>query len=103
MTLSLRPLAALGLTLAASAAAAGPLAFDPRGGRGRVAGPPTQVLILGTDHLAQLAHPVDPSALEPLLGRLAVYAPTVIAVEALSGQGCELLARHPAVYPGVAD
>ena len=63
------------------------------------AGPPTRVLVLGTVHLAQDdAGDVAPSAIEPLLQRLAAFDPQIITVEAMPGETCDLMARHPAVY-----
>ncbi|TYT26430.1 hypothetical protein FZO89_09265 [Luteimonas viscosa] len=62
-------------------------------------GEPTRVLVLGTVHLAQ-GEPGDlaPGALEPLLQRLEAFAPQVITIEAMPGETCDLMARHPAVY-----
>src|SRR5690554_5740821 len=63
------------------------------------AGPPTRVLVLGTVHLAQEdAGDVAPGAIEPLLQRLAAFDPQIITVEAMPGETCDLMARHPAVY-----
>ncbi|MGY1411083.1 DUF5694 domain-containing protein [Luteimonas sp. A611] len=63
------------------------------------AGPPTRVLVLGTVHLAQDdAGEVVASAIEPLLRRLAEFDPQIITVEAMPGETCDLMARHPAVY-----
>lgn len=65
-----------------------------------MAAPRTQVLVLGSVHLSQLPTGSDISAarLQPLLERLAAYAPTIITVENLSGETCDLMRRHPAVY-----
>ena len=63
------------------------------------AGPPTRVLVLGTVHLAQGdGGDVPASAIEPLLRRLAGFDPQIITVEAMPGETCELMARHPTVY-----
>jgi len=63
------------------------------------AGSPTRVLVLGTVHLAQDdASDVAASAIEPLLQRLAAFDPQIITVEAMPGEACDLMARHPAVY-----
>ena len=62
-------------------------------------GPPTRVLVLGTVHLAQDdAGAVPPGAIEPLLQRLAAFAPDIITIEAMPGETCDLMARHPTVY-----
>jgi hypothetical protein len=64
-----------------------------------MAGQRAKVLVLGSVHLSQLpGEQVDPASLEPLLDRLAGFNPDVITIEAISGEGCDLLARHPTVY-----
>ncbi|PPT76063.1 hypothetical protein XaplCFBP3122_11270 [Xanthomonas arboricola pv. populi] len=65
-----------------------------------MAAPRTQVLVLGSVHLSQLPAGSDISAarLQPLLDRLASYRPTIITTEDLSGETCDLMRRHPAVY-----
>lgn len=62
-------------------------------------GPRTQVLVLGTVHLAQGdAAPFDPASLDGVLQRLQAFRPEIITVEAMPGETCDLMARHPAVY-----
>jgi len=63
-------------------------------------GPRTQVLVLGTVHLAQGdgADAFDPAALAPVLQRLEAFRPEIITVEAMPGETCDLMARHPTVY-----
>lgn len=61
-------------------------------------GPRAQVLVLGTVHLSELPASWDPASLQGLLDRLAAFRPTVITIEALSGEECDLAARHPAKY-----
>ncbi|WP_343204229.1 DUF5694 domain-containing protein [Xanthomonas campestris] len=65
-----------------------------------MAAPRTQMLVLGSVHLSQLPKDSDISAarLQPLMDRLAAYAPTIITTEDLSGESCDLMRRHPAVY-----
>ncbi|NJC47279.1 UNVERIFIED_ORG: hypothetical protein GGR78_000500 [Xanthomonas campestris] len=65
-----------------------------------MAAPRTQVLVLGSVHLSQLPKGSDIGAarLQPLMDRLAAYAPTLITTEDLSGETCDLMRRHPAVY-----
>ncbi|MCC8670501.1 DUF5694 domain-containing protein [Xanthomonas arboricola] len=62
--------------------------------------PRTKVLVLGSVHLSQLPKGSDIGAarLQPLMDRLAAYAPTLITTEDLSGETCDLMRRHPAVY-----
>jgi len=61
-------------------------------------GPRTQVLVLGTVHLAQGDAKFDPASLDGLLLRLARFAPDIITIEAMPGETCDLMRRHPAVY-----
>ncbi|TWI01836.1 hypothetical protein IP90_02396 [Luteimonas cucumeris] len=63
-----------------------------------MAGPRTQVLVLGTVHLSELPKDFDPKALDPLLDRLAGFKPEIITIEAIGGEQCDLAARHPTVY-----
>jgi hypothetical protein len=64
----------------------------------RLAGARTQLLVLGSVHLSQLKQPVTANQLEPLLQRLAAFKPGIITIESLSGEQCDLMARHPTVY-----
>jgi len=64
----------------------------------RNAVPKTQVLVLGSMHLREAPKSFRPTMLEPLLARLAAYRPTIITIEQLSGETCDLMARYPAVY-----
>lgn len=73
-------------------------AFDPRKYKTAIAGAPSQVLVLGTPHLSGMPPTFRAELLEPLLDRLAAFKPQVITIEALSGQDCEALQRHPALY-----
>jgi hypothetical protein len=65
-----------------------------------MAGPRAQVLVLGSVHLSQLPEDAQfkPESLQPLLDRLAAYRPGIITIEALSGETCDLMARHPTIY-----
>lgn len=64
-----------------------------------MAGPRAKVLVLGSAHLAEhFDEDFDPDVLDPLLDRLAAFAPDVITVEALSGMECDLYRRHPEVF-----
>ncbi|MCQ4163565.1 DUF5694 domain-containing protein [Tahibacter harae] len=64
----------------------------------QLAGPRTQVLVLGSTHLSQIKQPIAPRQLEPVLDRLAAFKPDIITVESLGGEQCDLMARHPTVY-----
>jgi hypothetical protein len=61
-------------------------------------GPRTQVLVLGSVHLSEIEGGVAPGALAPLLDRLAAFKPDIITVENISGEQCDLAARHHSVY-----
>lgn len=65
-----------------------------------MAGPRAQVLVIGSVHLSQQPKGVDlgPKKLQPLLDRLAAFHPEIITIEGLSGETCDLMKRHPAVY-----
>ena len=76
--------------------------FDPRAFRDRMAGEPTQILVLGTPHLSGTPEGWDAAALEPLLDRLARFRPDVVAIEALPGQSVSALWRYRALYGDTA-
>jgi len=65
---------------------------------GKMPGPRSAVLVLGTPHLAEIKRPLG-EPLQPLLERLAAFKPDIITIENLSGEQCDLIARHPVVYP----
>jgi hypothetical protein len=95
------------ITLAALMSSAPALAqtpaFDPRSWKGQHAGPPTQVLTLGSAHLGQMAKPVTPEMLKPLIDKLAAFKPDIITHEGRSGEQCDVLERYKARYPGMFD
>lgn len=63
------------------------------------AGPRAQVLVLGSVHLSQeMPKQFDLAWLRPLLDRLAAYRPDIVAVEAIPGEGCDMMVRHPKAY-----
>lgn len=64
-----------------------------------MSGPRAQVLVLGSVHLSGMAKDFKVESLEPVLARLAAFKPDVITIENISGEGCDLMARHPTVYP----
>jgi hypothetical protein len=79
-------------------------ALDPLTLKQDITGPRSQLLVIGTAHLGQMKEgPIKPAYLALLLDRLAAYKPTIITVEGLSGQSCDLFKRYAALYPGVAD
>jgi hypothetical protein len=88
---------------AASAAFAQTPAFDPREWKGVEAGPPTQVLTLGSAHLSQMATPMGGASMAVLIDKLAAFRPDIVTVENVSGEQCEHLKRYPAIYPDSFD
>ena len=80
--------------LAALALAAAPPFTPPLGARPPVAGPRTQVLTLGSPHLSEIAS-LKGSQLEPLLVNLARFRPTIITIEGVSGEQCDMMSRSP--------
>lgn len=58
----------------------------------------SQVLVMGTVHLSNLPKDFKREALAPLLNKLTAFKPDIIAIEAISGEGCDLAARHPTAY-----
>ena len=88
------------LILSTTATAQTP-AFDPKSWKGQHAGPPTQVLTLGSAHLAQLEKPPTPDILAPLLDKLAAFKPDIITHEGLSGEQCDIVERYAARYPNI--
>ncbi len=59
----------------------------------------TEVMVLGTPHLAGWPKDYDTKRLAPLLDRLAAYRPDIITIEALSGRDCDQLKRYAATIP----
>lgn len=76
-------------------------AFDPASLRQGMSGPATQVMVLGTMHLANLTG-FEPRNLDPLLERLSRFRPDVITIEAVSGQECDLFRRYPSRFEATA-
>lgn len=63
----------------------------------------SEVLVLGTAHLSYLPADFDRTRFDPLLARLAAWAPQAIAVEAMSGAQCDYLRTYAFAYPTVAE
>lgn len=61
-------------------------------------GPRAQILVLGTVHLNSMPADFNPASLDGVLNRLAAFKPDIITIEALSGEECDLAARHAAGY-----
>ena len=65
--------------------------------------PPTQVMVLGTAHLAGYKDDLTLEDLEPLMERLEVYAPDIITIEGSSGMTCNRARAYPREHEGYAD
>jgi hypothetical protein len=63
-----------------------------------MAGPRSQVLVLGTVHLNGMPAGFNLASLDGVLNRLAAFKPDIITIETESGEECDLAARHPAKY-----
>lgn len=92
-------MSAVPVWIAALLAGAG---FDP-GALKDVAGPPNEVIVLGTPHLSGWPDGFDAKTLDPLIDRLAAWKPQAIAVESLSGLQCDALRRFPSRYADTVD
>lgn len=90
------------LCIATTAFAATPSQFDPRQHR-QFAGQASQVMVLGTPHLANLPERFTNDQLAPLLDRLAAWKPDIITIEALSGRQCAELRAYAPIHPDAAE
>ena len=64
---------------------------------------PTQIMVLGTTHLSNYRDDIALDDLDPLLDRLAAYAPDVITIENSSGMVCNRVRAYPREHVGYAD
>ena len=87
------------LFCAVTTSAACAAVFDPRDHRRPLAGQPTEIMVLGTPHLANLGGGFSPDNLRLLIERLSGWKPAAIAYEGLSGIECEGIRRNAALYP----
>jgi hypothetical protein len=99
----MRKVAAMMASVAmAGAALAHEPIFDPRAHRD-FTGTPTEILVLGTPHLASLPDTFKPEHLAPLLDRLAAWKPDIVTIESVAGPDCEQLQRYAAIYGSAAE
>ncbi|WP_156410004.1 DUF5694 domain-containing protein [Duganella sp. Root198D2] len=63
-----------------------------------MAGPKSQVMVLGTVHLSGTPATFKAASLGGVIDRLAAFKPDIITIESESGEDCDLAARHPAKY-----
>jgi hypothetical protein len=78
-------------------------AFRLSGFQSRLAGKPTEVLVLGSPHLSGAPDDFDPAVLEPLLERLAAFGPDLIAIENLAGESLTALQSYSSIYGETAS
>lgn len=65
--------------------------------------PKSEVLVLGTPHLAMLPADFERAKLEPLLQKLEAWRPRMIMIEGIGGAQCDYLRTFAALNPGVAE
>lgn len=65
--------------------------------------PHTEVLVLGTAHLSALPEGTEAALFGPLLDKLAIWKPELIAIEAIDGAQCDYLRAFVFAYEGTAD
>ena len=73
-------------------------AFRPAALDDEPAGPPNEVMVLGTPHLAALPDSFRVEMVDPLVARLVAWRPTDVAVEHNSGLLCDRMRRMPERY-----
>jgi hypothetical protein len=88
--------------LSTASAGAQPV-FDPATLKGPAAGPPSELLVLGSPHLAGLPDSLHDASLGPLIERLAAWKPQMIAIESLSGSQCAYLRQYPQRYHNTVE
>jgi hypothetical protein len=76
--------------------------FDP-GTFQQAVGQHTQLMVLGSPHLALTGSHLDLAWLQPVLSALERFGPAAIVVEALPGEALHNLVAYEKIYPGVAD
>lgn len=101
----LRTIIALGIAAVAGAAPAQihRSDFDPSRLKGPRAGPPNEVMVVGTAHLSELPPAFAPEQAAPLVDRLAAWRPEAIGVEALSGVQCDNIRRYRQRYADTVE
>lgn len=72
--------------------------FQPDEMEDRPAGPPNEVLVLGTPHLNGLPDSFQPSMVGPIVQRLAEWSPDFIAIENTSGLRCAAMKQMPSRF-----
>lgn len=99
MSMLLSTMAALTIAGAGASNAQGyEPAFQPGALDDEPAGPPNEVMVLGSPHLAALPNSFRLEMVDPLVARLVAWRPTDIAVEDNSGLLCDKMRRMPERY-----
>lgn len=73
-------------------------AFQPDEMEDRPAGPPNEVLVLGTPHLRDLPDNFQPNMVGPIIENLANWSPDFIAIENTSGLRCAAMKQMPSRF-----
>ena len=68
-----------------------------------ISAPKSEVLVLGSPHLAALPADYDSALLNPLIDRLARWAPEMVMIEGVGGAQCDYLRAFAAFYPDTAE
>jgi hypothetical protein len=63
-----------------------------------MAGPRTQIAVLGSVHLSTLPQPFHRASLQGVVDRLVAYKPDIVTIEAIPGEACDFTARYPGIY-----
>ena len=63
---------------------------------------PTQVMVLGTAHLAAIDG-LEARHIAPLIDRLMTFNPQVITIEGVPGETCEMMRLYPSEYAAALD
>lgn len=92
----------LGLAILVTPSAASSQVFDPRNYQTKISGQPTQIMVLGTEHLSGTPDNWNPQVLEPLLERLAAFKPDIITTEDQSGPAITKLWEYREIAPKAA-
>lgn len=96
-------LALCGLALLCAPAAFAQERFTPSDLDSLSVSRPVEVMVLGTPHLSAAPDSFTTDMLAPVLDELEAFAPTHIAIEAVSAEHVRFLVAEAARYPGLAD
>ena len=86
------------MTASAAASAQSYTPFDTGAYKGPGDGSANRLMVLGSPHLSDLPSTFDPAQVEPLIDDLQSWAPQAIAIESISGAGCDVMRQYPDRY-----